>query len=79
MEPSGMTFYSWIPKLLKFKPTLAKWVFPGALTQDPLYTCFEKTVGGYVIECLVDFPKFVEADHYYLLQSQWISMASQVQ
>lgn len=46
MEPTEMTFYRWIPKLLKFKPTLTMklWFSQGPWLLPPLYICFEKSV-----------------------------------
>lgn len=74
MEPTDVTFYRWIPTLLKFKFILAMTLcfLIGALTHAPFLYLFRKDSGQ---RCGLSSPwisseGFLEQDHSCLLQNQ---------
>lgn len=83
MEPTDVTFYRWIPMLLKFKLILAMtWCFlTGALTCAPsLYLSREDSGWRCGLSIPWVFPGgFLEQDHSCLIQNQWLPSYTQVQ
>ena len=73
MEPREMTFYRWIPKLLKFKPTPAMklWFSQESGPILPLYICLEKTMGGDVDWVSYGFPEKICWSRTWLFTPNW--------